>query len=109
MILIEYRQNAKGILTDLKADGHSEFMAKGKDPVCAAVSVLLGTSVKVLDEVLGSDFQWESTEGGNLSFQLQRLEGYREDELKGISRFLLTGLKALSLEYPDYVSIKLNS
>ena len=59
-----------GALKSLKAFGHASFAEKGKDIVCAAESIILGTSVELLQSTKGLVFNADTSTRGFLEFRV---------------------------------------
>ena len=84
--------------------GHSGFAPKGKDIVCAAVSILARTALDVLHEHGGLELKTDSAERGELSFTVEKKQDGCSDILSYTADFLEKGFDSLQKEYPAYVS-----
>ena len=98
-----------GCLKSLTAEGHAGPASPGSDPVCAAVSVLIRTALNVLEREPEIDFHGDLPGEGQASITVA---SYREEagqRLLGVTRFLLTGLSDLADEYPQRVSMRVET
>jgi len=95
-----------GSLFSCSAEGHSGFAPKGFDIVCAAVSVLMRTTLQVLVDSYGEIIKSEITTRGKLAFRVDGVAGQNCDRLIYAADFLRTGLKSLEKEYPKYISLR---
>lgn len=84
--------------------GHSGFAPKGKDIVCAAVSILARTALDVLHGQSGIELKTDSAERGELSFTVEKKQDGCSDILSYTADFLEKGFGSLQKEYPAYVS-----
>jgi uncharacterized protein YsxB (DUF464 family) len=73
--------------------------------VCAAVSVLLRTTLNVLQRE--KDVRWEGDVpvGGRAAMVVTAYGEAARERLLGITSFLLTGLFDLAAEHPEYISV----
>ena len=84
--------------------GHAGFAPKGKDIVCAAVSILARTALDVLHEHGGLELKTDSAERGELSFTVEKKQDGCSDILSYTADFLQKGFDSLQKEYPAYLS-----
>ena len=84
--------------------GHSGFAPKGKDIVCAAVSILARTALDVLHGQSGIELKTDSAERGELYFTVEKKQDGCSDILSYTADFLEKGFGSLQKEYPAYVS-----
>ena len=87
--------------------GHAGFAPKGKDIVCAAVSILARTALDVLHGQSGIELKTDSAERGELSFTVEKKQDGCSDILSYTADFLEKGFDSLQKEYPAYVSEEL--
>ncbi|MBQ7507354.1 MAG: ribosomal-processing cysteine protease Prp [Lachnospiraceae bacterium] len=105
MISVTIRRSVKGDLMGFSVSGHALYDRKGKDIVCAAVSVLTINTVNAVEMLTEDLFSAESDEnGGRLSFR------FLGDEISDKGRVLLEalvlGLNGIREEYgEEYLSI----
>lgn len=106
-VLLECKED--GSISSLSAKGHAQFARKGKDIVCAAVSSLLRTTAKVLEETSGIELIKTSfNERGNLAFSVLRKDcsGDLTERLKCVSDFVREGISLIEDEYPEHVILR---
>lgn len=97
------------MLHSCKACGHAKFASFGKDIVCAAVTMLLRTTIDTLSKNDLFNLQIESSCRGKLFFSVGTKYASKEAQiiLKYTADFLQNGLKKLSMEYPKCVSLEI--
>jgi uncharacterized protein len=102
-ITVEIDNNT--VLKSLSVFGHSGFNNKGNDIVCAGVSTLVQTMAISLNLLPDVDVDFED----NVSYHLKLKSFTKENafELRGMTIFLLTGLKAISEKYNDIVKFSI--
>jgi uncharacterized protein len=93
------------ILKSLKVKGHSNFDAYGKDLVCASVSILLYTFYLSLKDLPLMEFDFKDKEN-DFEIIIKKSDENLIGELRGITIFLVKGLKSLALNFKE--NIKLN-
>ncbi len=109
MINIELTINEFGNLKELRVEGHSNFEVKGKDIVCAAVSVLVETAYLSILALFKSknkeeDIIYSEKKDKNIFwFVIKKNCEEIKKELNGITLFLITGLKEIEKSYNKYV------
>jgi uncharacterized protein YsxB (DUF464 family) len=104
LIKIEAVLDESGILRSCKASGHAGAGQKGTDIVCAAVSVLMRTAVRVISGRKDLVIRWNAPEQGFLEFEADYLaEG--KDFLFTAGVFLLEGLESVAEEYPKHCKL----
>lgn len=110
MTKVTIYKNSKDDILRFKVLGHSGYDIKGKDIVCAAVSVLSQTALIALVEVLNIkeeliDYSIDE-ETGLLDVKIPQNTSY--DELERINIVLRTfevGIKSIVESYPGYVTL----
>lgn len=90
----------------IEAKGHSVFSLKGKDIVCSAVSVLLYSSYLSLSSIPGVEVELID-EKEEYTIEVEKYEEAISGEVRGITLFLIKGLRAIEKEYKDNLNIKL--
>lgn len=107
------------------ASGHAGFAEKGSDIVCAAVTVLLRTAMRLLSKdaqiefatslPLRSESDLEESRRGELSFSARVKEGLALDEKSSakikiafLADYLSEGFKSLCEEFPRNVEYREN-
>lgn len=105
MIILTIKKGENAFLEMIRAEGHAEYAEKGKDIVCAAVSVLLQTGFIVMKKLPG--IETTLMDNGATLFQLTITVKTPEslEKLLGISDFLFTGLRLIEKNYQDYIKI----
>ena len=94
------------IIKVIKVKGHSCFAEKGKDVICAAVSILIHSAyLSLLSIEVPIEYKDDKK---SIRLRIKKIKQDAIGECRGISVFLIKGLKALSKEYKDNISIKLN-
>jgi len=91
-------------LLSASASGHAGAGKRGSDIVCAAVTILLRTTLSVLS---GSGVETEASTAGRGSLQY-RVTAFAETDLPFLryaADFLLEGLRALAEEYPEALEV----
>lgn len=82
----------------LEICGHAGYAEKGRDIVCAAVTALAGTLEQCMKEAGEGSCEWKE---GETCFTASGTEN-----LRPCFETVVTGLRMLAEEFPDYVSIK---
>ena len=82
----------------LQISGHAGYAEKGSDIICAAVNALAGTLERCIQEYGEGTCAWDS---GETAF---RAEG--TENLRPCFETIVTGLKMLAEEFPEYISFK---
>ena len=91
-----------GIYIGFDAEGHAGFDNKGKDIVCAAISVLTINTVNSLEEINHEDVSAD-VKDGNL---VVRLKSNKESSSQTLIESLILGLKSIQEEYGNkYVKV----
>lgn len=106
MIEIKIEMNNDKIIKELIIKGHGNYDDYGKDIVCAAVSILVYTaylSLKLIPDIKIDYVDDKSSVILSLKNVLKEIEG----EVRGISIFLVSGLKLLSEKYQENVNLNL--
>ena len=97
---------ADGLFRSCSATGHSGFAVAGSDIVCAAVSVLLRTTLQVLTEHFGAAVKTDFSSRGKLAFYVEDISGKEYCRLIYAAEFLRNGFRSLQEEYPEYISLR---
>lgn len=100
MITIRYNHYENAY--SLRVEGHAEFADKGKDIVCAAVSILAQSCIASIDKMRRAGYiRAPTVDRGTASIYIDFYGDEPESDV-----FLLatiTGLKLLAENYPDNV------
>jgi len=90
-------------LLSFEASGHANCGVQGHDIVCAAVTILLRTTVRALDSVLSES---EAEVRGSLIFRVLRFDNAQSERLRYAAEFLWLGIASLQQEYPQAIQCK---
>ena len=101
MIEIEAMVDEAGLLKSCSVKGHAEAGPKGKDIVCAAVSVLTRTVYGVLSKKEGLEVHCDASRRGVFLLVVKPNEA-EKPFLAGVSAFFLSGLASVAEEYPTH-------
>ena len=96
---------------ELTVKGHANFDEKGKDIVCASVSILFYTlafSLKKAQKMLVKD-SLKAEVGEGYSLVACKPKGKYTANVESIYWVCLNGLELLADDYPDYVQIEIIS
>jgi uncharacterized protein YsxB (DUF464 family) len=104
MIKVNLVLENRGLLRSCKVLGHAGAERRGRDVVCAAVSVLVRTVAKVLSGREGITVSSGAPERGALWLEV---EGTAENGefLAAAGAFLSEGLLSVSGEYPGFCQV----
>jgi len=94
-----------GSLVSASASGHALHGSRGTDIVCAAVSVLMRTTLTVLESG-GARLRVESAGRGSLSMTVLACTPAGRPLLDYAGAFLHQGIGSLAVEYPESVRIR---
>ncbi|MDR2922196.1 MAG: ribosomal-processing cysteine protease Prp [Treponema sp.] len=100
MIEVEAVLDENGVLRSCKACGHAGAGKTGADIVCAAVSVLMRTAVRVLSTREGITIRYDAPEPGFLFLEADYTADGK-DFLSAAGVFLIEGIASVAGEYPD--------
>jgi uncharacterized protein YsxB (DUF464 family) len=95
-----------GLLRSCKVLGHAGAGRRGRDPVCAAVSVLVRTVSRVLSGREGVTVRSGAPERGELWLEVEGTAENREF-LVAAGAFLSEGLLSVSGEFPEFCQVKI--
>ena len=104
MIQVDMILDKAGLLSSCRVTGHAGAGKKGSDIVCAAVSVLTRTFIRILAERQDVKIRGCIPEQGNFWVEADYTpEG--KSFLAGAGAFLIEGLNSVSAEFPDYCKV----
>ena len=97
-----------GLFKSLTASGHAGFSTKGKDIVCAGISILLDTAMEVLLNTEGIVLEKEIACRGKLAFHVASFESVVSisERLRCTADFIRQGISSLAKDYPAYVVLR---
>jgi len=108
VVRVEAVLDGGGVLRLCRASGHAGAGRTGSDVVCAAVSVLMRTAVRVLSGREGVSLRCEAPEPGFLLLETDCSAGGTEF-LRAVGMFLLEGLASVAEEFPDFCSLSIKT
>jgi len=100
MIEVDMILNEAGLLRSCRVSGHAGAGKRGGDIVCAAVSVLTRTTIRVLSGREGIKIRGNVPEPGNFYLEAEYSPEGR-DFLAAAGTFLIEGLLSVFEEFPD--------
>ena len=103
MIQVLLELDEEDRLLSFKASGHANSGRKGHDIVCAAVTILLRTTVQALGSV---QTETGAEERGLLTFRVLKYYENQSELLRYAAEFLWLGIASLQEEYPQAVQCK---
>ncbi len=108
MIDVLLGRTESGALVFCMAEGHAGYAAKGFDIVCSAVSVLLKTTLNVLEKNCGLELETDASKRGFVSFRVKNpiLDSELEERLVYAGDFLAAGLESVAGEYPRNLKLQ---
>ncbi|MDR1986531.1 MAG: ribosomal-processing cysteine protease Prp [Treponema sp.] len=107
MIGIDLALDKAGLLVACGVQGHAQAGPKGNDVVCAAVSVLTKTALRVLSVQEGIRVQGGAARG--VFWMELEYTPQGRDFLFAAGMFLKEGLEAVVAEYPDHCTITITT
>ena len=106
MIQIDMILDEAGLLRSCRVSGHAGAGKRGSDVVCAAVSVLIRTTIRVLSDKKGITIRGDIQERGNCYFETEYSPDGR-DFLAATGAFLTEGVLSVSEEFPDNCKVNM--
>jgi uncharacterized protein YsxB (DUF464 family) len=106
MVRIEAAVDEAGLLRSCRIHGHAGAGPRGGDIVCAAVSVLARTALRVLSQQEGITVRGEAPERGVIGMDIDYAANGK-DFLAAAGAFLVEGLQSVAGEYPDYCVMRI--
>lgn len=106
MINVRLVLSFNGALSSFEAKGHAQKGLRGYDIVCASVTVLMRTTLAVLEGSI-KGLLATSSGPGMLSVKIPETIDEYDELLQYAGRFLQMGLDSLQREYPDAVQVQL--
>ena len=95
-IFVDNKQNYTGF----EVSGHAGYAQAGEDIVCAAISVLVTTTINSIEEFTDDFFGYEEDEkSGYMSFTLEETSSA---EAQLLLRSMVLGLSQISKQYDSY-------
>lgn len=104
MIRIVVRQNSQERLWSFSLEGHAMYSERGKDIVCAGVSVLVQSIFNGLTEVLGYHLDYKMKDGF-FSFDIPDKYAEEDERVKVLLDTLLLNLRDLEKTYNRHIKL----
>lgn len=106
MVTVIVSLDEAGIVREMTAEGHALGFAKGENPVCAAVTVLVRTYLRWIEIGGIESVEGKAPKSGVLYASVGKPCRERESLFQGASQFLLTGLSDLHETFPRQCSLR---
>ena len=106
MIYVDMILDEAGLLKSCQVSGHAGTGKRGSDIVCAAISVLTRTTVRVLSEREGVIIRGNIPEPGNFYLEAEYTQEGR-DFLSAVGTFLIEGVASVSAEFPNNCKVNI--
>ena len=90
-----------GRIVRVSSRGHAAGAPAGENILCAAVSVLIRSFARAVEENPGIESAGDAPDPGILDLTIRRIDETTGAWFDGISSFLLKGLEDLAAEYPE--------
>lgn len=103
MINLEIITDKNDIIKKIILSGHADFDLKGKDIVCAAVSVLVYSFFNTITTY--NSVECNLTEESDFVIEVKNYSETILFSLEGLTRYCIIGLKSLSEKYPHNIKI----
>jgi hypothetical protein len=107
VIRLRVRLHADGSLGGFHVSGHAGAGGKGSDVVCAAVTVLLRTTARLLAAQPELKVEGGSPQEGVMHLSLPPPPQAKLDWVRGVTATLLAGLTDLAAEHPGRLELKI--
>lgn len=105
MIEISFQKQGDDIIA-VEVSGHAESDVYGKDIVCAAVSVLVISTINSIDQLLSLDPVVEQESEGGYLYVTFDSNDIQNNQLQLLLRHLELSVQQVQHEYPAYVYLK---
>jgi len=106
VIRLSLRLRADGCLQGFSASGHAGAGPRGRDAVCAAVTVLLRTAARLLAAQPDLQVSGEAPAEGEMRLALEPPPEERREWVRGVTATLVTGLTDLDREFPGRLKLE---
>jgi len=97
--------NSNNIIKYVTAEGHAGESPAGENIICAAVSVLIRSAYRTIVKNSKVEACITAKNEGSLYFRIIQYEDSQIEWLKGITDYLVTGIKDIETESPNSVKI----
>ncbi|MFP4562575.1 MAG: ribosomal-processing cysteine protease Prp [Spirochaetia bacterium] len=98
-----------GRVVRVTSRGHAAGSPSGGNILCAAVSILLRSFARVIEDAPGMESEGCALEPGVLDLTVRLIGKDNEEWFAGLSDFLMRGLSDLEREYPEELRIYITS
>ena len=109
MIEVQLLLDTARCLVGLSTEGHAVRNAGEASIPCAAVSSLVRTAARTVEGRAGIESSGSAPHPGSLELTLHRVDAASREWLRGITDFLIVGLKDIEADYPEECRIVLNT
>jgi uncharacterized protein YsxB (DUF464 family) len=99
--------DASGRILTFEGRGHADSVEQGFDPACAAFSVLSRTAWEALEGIEGLDVRGSAERPGELRFRVFSSPEGSGERIRGITDFLVAGLRGLERDFPGSFRIRI--
>lgn len=106
MVRLRLRLQADGCLRGFSASGHAGSGPRGRDPVCAAVTVLLRTTARLLSDQPDLRVSGQAPVEGEMRLALEPPPESRREWVRGVTATLVAGLTDLDREFPGRLKLE---
>jgi len=107
VIRLSLRLQADGCLRSFSASGHAGSGPRGRDVVCAAVTVLLRTAARLLSAQPDLRVSGQEPAEGYLRLALEPPAPARREWVRGVTDTLVAGLRDLDQEFPGRLKLEI--
>lgn len=105
MIKVNLNLDKNNLLQEIKASGHAGLSKKGTDILCAAVSIILRTTAKLIYANPGINCAGGKGSPGELELKINSYKPGEKEWMKGITDFCVIALFELRHAYPGKIQI----
>jgi uncharacterized protein YsxB (DUF464 family) len=94
-----------GCLASFRAEGHAGETPRGANIACAAATQMLRTAARILYTVPGLVTGGDAETPGVMGVEVSRTAIADRQWLRGVTDFLLRGLRDLAAEFPRQIDV----
>ena len=105
ILKIDICLNSNNIIKYVTAEGHAGETLARENIICAAVSVLIRSAYRTIVKNSKVEACITAKNEGSLYFRVIQYEDSQIEWLKGITDYLMTGIKDIETESPDSIKI----
>jgi uncharacterized protein YsxB (DUF464 family) len=109
MVEVTVAIDSAGIVREISAVGHVGGYKKGSNPVCAAVTILVRTYLRLVESGGCEPVEGEAPKAGELFARIGKPGEDRQKQLLGAGEFLLTGLSDLQETFPQHCVLRVQT